>query len=110
MLSGGVVPRSNTVTGKQILARIQRLCCLGIGGEMLMPELIREVTGLIPSRIGSFWWLGPNFEITNMWSTFPQWFKELWRQEYYNTNRELEAFHPFGEQMKLPSPSNVQLL
>jgi DNA-binding CsgD family transcriptional regulator len=104
------VPRSNTRASKQILARIQRLCCLGIGGEMLMPELIREVMGLIPARIGSFWWLGGHFEITNMWSTFPQWFKDLWCKEFYDTNRELEAFRPFNEQMKLPAPGNIQLL
>jgi hypothetical protein len=37
------------MTCKQTLARIQRLCCLGIGGEMLMPDLMREVIALIPS-------------------------------------------------------------
>ena len=77
---------------------------------MLMPELIPEVTRLIPARVGSFWWLGPNHEITNIWSTFPQWFKELWRKEYYGTDRELEVFRPFGEQMNSPSQGDVQLL
>jgi DNA-binding CsgD family transcriptional regulator len=77
---------------------------------MLVPELIREVMELIPSRVGSFWWLGPNFEITNIWSTFPQWFKELWRKEYHNTDRESEVYRPFNEQMTAPPTSNVQLL
>ena len=48
------MPRSYTRTCKQTLARIQRLCCLGIGSEMLMPDLVREVTELIPSQGGMF--------------------------------------------------------
>ena len=35
---------------KLALARIQRLCCLGIGGEMPMPDLVQDVRGLIPCR------------------------------------------------------------
>jgi hypothetical protein len=53
------------------LARIQRLCCLGIGSELLMPDLLQEVSGLIPFRGGSFRWLGPGLEVTNIYSTFP---------------------------------------
>ncbi|MBV8869402.1 MAG: hypothetical protein JOY65_08305, partial [Acetobacteraceae bacterium] len=104
------MPRSRAGPSKQALARIQRLCCLGVGGEALMPELVREVAWLVPSRVGSFWWLGPNFEVTNICSTFPQWFRELWRREYQGTDRELEVFRPFGEQMTCPSPSDVQPL
>ena len=52
------MPRSHARTCKQTLARIQRLCCLGIGGEMLMPDLMREVMWLVPSRHGQFCWAG----------------------------------------------------
>jgi hypothetical protein len=65
------VPRSRADTSKRALARIQRLCCLGIGGEMLMPDLMREVMGLVPSRHGVFHWAGPNGEIVNSYSTLP---------------------------------------
>jgi hypothetical protein len=57
------MPRSPTRTCKQTLARIQRLCCLGIGSEMLMPDLMREVMWLVPSQHGQFCWAGSNAEI-----------------------------------------------
>jgi hypothetical protein len=60
--------RSDAGASKQALAGIQRLCCVGIGGELLMPDLMR---GLIPSRHGIFYWVVPNFEIANTYSIFP---------------------------------------
>ena len=46
--------RSTAETDKRALARIQRLCCLGAGGEMLMPDLIQEMGGLVPSQLRVF--------------------------------------------------------
>ena len=37
-------------TSKRALARIQRLCCLGVGSEMLVPDLMREVMAFIQHR------------------------------------------------------------
>ncbi len=65
------MPRSRSETNKEGLARIQRLCCLGMGSEMLMPDLVREVMALIPSRHGQFCWVGSNAEITNFYGTLP---------------------------------------
>jgi hypothetical protein len=42
------------------LSRIQRLCCLGLGGQLLMPELMREVRRLIPSDGNMFFWARPS--------------------------------------------------
>jgi hypothetical protein len=41
---------------KRAVARIQRLCCLGVGAEALAPLLLREVEDLVPSRNGMFLW------------------------------------------------------
>jgi hypothetical protein len=32
------------------LTSIQRLCGIGIGSEMLMPDMLREAMQLVPSR------------------------------------------------------------
>jgi hypothetical protein len=58
------MPRSHSETRRGALARIQRLCCL----EVLMPDLIHEMAELIPSQLRVFFWLGPNLEITNVFS------------------------------------------
>jgi DNA-binding CsgD family transcriptional regulator len=82
------LPRSRAETSKRALARIQRLCCLGIGSEMLMPDLMSEVTALIPSSHASFYWLGPNFEITNVYGNWAPSLGELYFKEFHHTPRE----------------------
>ena len=82
------LPRSRAATSKRALARIQRLCCLGIGSEMLMPDLMREVMRLVPSRHGQFCWAGANAEIANFYGTFPRSVMELFLKEFYRTRLE----------------------
>ncbi len=43
------------------LARIRSLCCLGLGGEIMVPQLLREVCAVIPSPASYFRWIGPDF-------------------------------------------------
>jgi DNA-binding CsgD family transcriptional regulator len=77
-------------TSKQALARIQRLCCLGIGSEALMPDLIREVIRLVPSRAGWFFWLGSDLRITNVYVTFPASILEVYFKEFHHSRLENE--------------------
>lgn len=91
----------------QALARIQRLCCLGFGSEMLMPDLIREVAGLIPSQGGVFWWLGSNLEIKNVYSSLPDWINGLWLKEFQGTHRENQVFRPFRQFMTIAVQNHV---
>jgi DNA-binding CsgD family transcriptional regulator len=86
------MPRSYARTSKRALSRIQRLCCLGIGSEVLMPDLMREVIGLIPSGGGYFYWMGPNLKIANAYTMFPAALLELYFREFYQTRREMEIF------------------
>jgi DNA-binding CsgD family transcriptional regulator len=81
-------------TSKQALARIQRMCCLGIGGEMLMPDLMRAITELIPSRQGLFFWVGPNLEVTNSYNTFSASLLDFYFKEFHNTPREYDFLKP----------------
>lgn len=84
------MPRSRPPSAKRALGRIQRLCCLGVGGEMVMPDLIREVMALVPSQHGMFIWVDPEFEIANTISTFPTWRKEVYFNRFHRTLREGE--------------------
>jgi hypothetical protein len=67
----------------------------------------REVAGLIPSQGGVFWWLGPNLETTNVYSSLPDWTNELWLTEFQGTYRENEVFRPFRQFMTLAAPNHV---
>jgi hypothetical protein len=86
---------------KRALGRIQRLCCLGIGSEMLMPDLMLEVTRLVPFRNGWFGWVGPNSEFTNVYSPDPMSSQQYW-MEYHNTRREMELITTFREFLREP--------
>jgi DNA-binding CsgD family transcriptional regulator len=101
------VPRSHARTCKQILARIQRLCCLGIGGEMLMPDLMREVMWLVPSQHGQFCWAGANAEIANFYGTFPRTIMELFLKEFYRTRRETDFISTFSDHKLWPTSTPV---
>jgi DNA-binding CsgD family transcriptional regulator len=83
-------------TSKNALARIQRLCCLGIGGEMLVPDLMRDIAALVPYRHGVFFRLGANFEIINTYHTFPAEIIELYFDEFFMTSREDSLIKPFS--------------
>ena len=102
------MPPSHGTTQKRALARIQRLCCLGIPGEMLIPELIREIIEMIPSRNGVFYWLGQNFEIVNTYHTFAPAVMRLFYQEYYGTDAQTEVLKTYGI-LKSWTPSDVVL-
>jgi DNA-binding CsgD family transcriptional regulator len=83
-------------TGKASLARIQRLCCLGIGGEMLVPDLMREIAALVPYKHGVFLRLGPNSEIKNTYHTFSADIMDLYFREFFMTSREDTLIKPFS--------------
>ena len=94
------MPRSHVRTGKRSLSRIQRLCCLGIGSEVLMPDLMRDLIGLVPSGGGYFYWMGPDLKIKNAYTMFPAALLELYFREFYQTCQEKEIFGNIGEEIK----------
>jgi DNA-binding CsgD family transcriptional regulator len=92
---------------KRVLARIQRLCCLGLGGELLVPELVLELSRIIPSRHKVFYWLGPNLENTNTYATVPLTFMSLFFKEYYMTNLQTAVIKTPGRTECWPSSERV---
>ena len=53
---GGRPPCKGQV--RRAVARIRQLSCLGLGGEAGVPELIRELHGLVPAGSNIFAWAG----------------------------------------------------
>jgi DNA-binding CsgD family transcriptional regulator len=86
------VPQSRAGTSKQALARIQRLCCLGVGSEMLMPDLMREVTALTAAQHGAFYWFTAKRRVANVYCTLPASVLALYLNEFEGTGHEYEVF------------------
>jgi DNA-binding CsgD family transcriptional regulator len=101
------MPQTRSEASKRGLARIQRLCCLGVGSEMLMPDLIREVNELIPLRGGFFLWMGPDLEQTNSYGICPIPTASLYHKEFHLTPRETDVVVPVKELMMVPLPKTV---
>jgi DNA-binding CsgD family transcriptional regulator len=74
---------------------------------MLMPDLMREVMDLIPSRHGVFLWAGPNAEVTNSYSTLPRSVGELFFKDFYGTRRETDFRGTFSEHGHWPISTPV---
>lgn len=56
------------MTPKATLAQIRQLCCLGLGGEAIMPTLLRELHDLVPCDSGGFFWVDESGEMTNLYA------------------------------------------
>jgi DNA-binding CsgD family transcriptional regulator len=102
------MPRSGT--RKSALARIQRLCCLGIGSEMLVPDLIRDLAALIPFGHAIFYWVGPDFEISNTYTTLPSVFMDLFFNEFFMTKRQTAVITTISMFKYRPPSTPVQQL
>src|SRR5215210_4047948 len=81
-------------------ARIKQLCCLGLGGEAVIPAVLREMHELIPSHSNMFFWV-ENDELRNVYDENPDaaQIAPLYVQEFYN-RKELEVFRSFPDAMR----------
>jgi DNA-binding transcriptional LysR family regulator len=92
---------------KRTIAHFQRLCCMGIRGEMLIPLLLREIEGLVPSQNGTFFWAGPHQELVNMCATGPAAaLLPMYLSEFHN-HPEREVLLTFTEAMRADWPSEA---
>jgi DNA-binding CsgD family transcriptional regulator len=82
-------------TAVRAAARIKQLSCFGLGKEAVIPELLNELHGLIPSYYNSFFFADEKgavanayFEHTDLVKLFP-----LYRQEFHESReREFKGF------------------
>lgn len=81
---------------RRIEARIKQLCCLGLGGEAVMPALLREIRKLVPAYGSTFFWADENYQIKNLYDENPAVpeIVPLYFEEFYN-KRERESFRGF---------------
>lgn len=87
---------------RRAVARIRQLSCLGLGGEAVVPEVLRELHGLVPSGSNIFAWAGTAGEISNVYTEHPGWVHmgPLYFSEFYE-RREREVILTFSESMRL---------
>jgi hypothetical protein len=90
---------------KRALGRLQRLCCLGLGGQAIAPELMRELDALVPSHLGHIRWFGRDMELEKVYGAFawPADVHELYVQEFYNKRKpEVVPQVDIGRQVQRP--------
>jgi DNA-binding CsgD family transcriptional regulator len=85
----------------RVEARIKQLCCLGLGGEAVMPALVRELRQLIPAHGNTFFWAGENYEMKNVYDDNPGVLETapLYFEEFHN-KPEREMLIGFTESMQ----------
>ena len=71
-------------------ARIKQLCCLGLGGEAVMPAVLRELHGLVPSYSNQFMWADANHQLSNLYAESPDTaaIASVYVQEFYNRRED----------------------
>lgn len=81
-------------------ASIKHLCCSGLGGEAVIPAVLREVRKLVSNHSSTFFWCGPDLQIANMYDDNPAALEiaPVYFQEFYN-RRECEVHRGFPDAM-----------
>lgn len=74
-------------------AWIRQLCCLGLGGQAIMPALLEQLHDLIPSHSNAFFWADSNLEFSDLYDENPAFpgIASIYLTEFYN-RREVEVF------------------
>ncbi|MDP2027069.1 helix-turn-helix transcriptional regulator [Sulfuriferula sp.] len=81
---------------------IRQLCCLGLGGQIIMPELLRALHAFVPSSFNMFLWADENYQVSNMYSENSELYSRqlLYLREFYNS-KEVQAYKTtFSEAMR----------
>jgi hypothetical protein len=75
---------------------------------MLMPDLIEEMKGVIPSQLHTFFWLGRKLEITNAYGTLPATQKKIYFEQVIGGRIDREVWQPYWERITRGRPNVVQ--
>lgn len=73
-----------------LLAQIRQLCCLGLGGEAIMPALLGELHELVACDSAGFFWVDAAGEMTNLYAERllpPELMREYFRRFYDDRER-----------------------
>jgi DNA-binding CsgD family transcriptional regulator len=66
----------------QIISYIHQLCRLGLGGQVIMPELVKALHDLLPSQINCFLYTDKKGQLTNLYSDRPSSFQSGVMSQY----------------------------
>ena len=50
------------------ISYFRQICCLGLGGQIIMPELLRAMHDFIPSSFNMFLWVDESHQLSNLYS------------------------------------------
>jgi len=81
---------------------IRQLCCLGLGGQIIMPELMRAMHAFVPSSFNMFLWADESYQVGNMYSENTEAYSMqlLYLKEFCNS-AEVHAYKTtFSEAMR----------
>ena len=83
-------------------ARFKQLCCLGVGGEAVMPALIDELRILIPSVSSTFFFADQHGELANVYDDSPDspTLIQVYLEEFHNRPERLLPGFAFTESMR----------
>lgn len=97
---------SQSAETRRAVARVRRLCCLGLGGQSLMPALMAALNEIVPASNRQFYWADPRMEIANCYAEGPGVeLLPLLLSEFSGGRREREVRMTFGEMMRTRYPS-----
>lgn len=91
---------ATTATIRRAEARIRQLCCLGLGSEVIMPALLREMHDVIPAAGMNFFWIGAHDEVVNMYDENPDAVHRitpLYVEAFHGKARERDITHSIAE-------------
>jgi DNA-binding CsgD family transcriptional regulator len=93
---------------KKAIGSIRRLCCLGLGSQIAVPALLRELHALIPSFSNQFFWAGPNLQLANIYDEGETLLPLIpyYLSEFHNKS-EREVVATFSETMRQSKNSIV---
>lgn len=83
------------------LAHIRQLCCLGLGGQAIMPALLHALHKIVPSYANVFLYADEEYRLTNLYaeSPVPPAIIQRYLSEFHN-KRELEVIPSFAETLR----------
>ena len=84
------------------LSYLRHLCCLGLGGQIIMPDVMRALHGLIPSTFNIFLWADETYQVSNAYweDASAAALQALYLSEYCNS-KEVDTFNvTFSEAMR----------
>ena len=97
---------SRSAETRRAIARVQRLCCLGLGGQHLMPVLMAALNEIVPASNRQFYWADLGMEIANCYVEGPAIeLLGILLSEFSGGRREREVRMTFSEMMRTSYPS-----